>query len=247
MRLPQKRHALVEPIAELDRIEIRDNGEPLVDALAVLEGVAVHPERFDPEHHPYRFYGRARVVEMLRRAQEALPPGYRLLLWGIYRSLEEQRQIYERVYKELQEEHPHWPRNILRRQTNRFVHPPDVKTPPGHSTGGAVDLSLLGPDGEPLDMTAPFDPESEERRRVAATFSPLITPEARRNRELLIRAMSAAGFTNYGGEWWHWSYGDSCWAWRLDRPVAIYGPATVPVIPDRADRAGSVPAPAERS
>ncbi len=226
--LNQKRHAIVEPIVEINRIRVRDNGEPLVDALAQLAGAVVREDRWEPEKHPYRFWGRRTVVSMLQRAQEALPDGYRLQLWGIYRSLAEQAEIYWRVYKAFQQEHPDWPKNILRRQTNRFVHPPDIKTPPGHSTGGAVDLSLEGPDGGALDMTAPFDPDSEERRQVAATFAPLLAPEARAHREVLIRAMAAAGFTNYGGEWWHWSYGDSCWAWRQRRQVAPYGPAALP-------------------
>lgn len=229
MPLKQKRASVVEPISELNRVLIRDNGEPLMDALKTLKGVEIHPER---KHYkkdaPYRFHGRATLVNMLQGAQKALPKKHKLMLWGIYRTMEQQIEIYEQVYKEFQKAHPQWPKNILRRQTNRFVHPPDIKTPPGHSTGGAVDLSVIGPDGKPLNMTAPFDAESEERRKVAATFAPLLSDEAKRNRSILITAMNAASFTNYGGEWWHWSYGDSCWAWRMRRKVAIYGPAAPP-------------------
>lgn len=227
--LQQKRAPIVEPISELNRIRIHDNGEPLVDALARIEHVDIHPDRKDyPQTNPYRFHGRLSVVEMLARAQRALPKGCHLRLWGIYRSLEEQIEIYEKIYAQYQKEHPEWPKNILRRQTNHFVHPPDIKTPPGHSTGGAVDLSLAGEDGEAFDMTSPFDPQSDERRKVAATFAPLLSAEARHNRTTLINAMSSSGFSNYGGEWWHWSYGDSCWAWRLKRRVALYGPVTPP-------------------
>lgn len=227
--LRQKRAPVVEPIAQLNRIKVRDNGEPLVDALAHVPGAVIHPDRRDyPKTSPYRFHGRATLVEMLARAQAALPRGYRLMLWGIYRSLEDQIKIYNDVYEGFQKNHPHWPHNILRRQTNRFVHPPDIKTPPGHSTGGAVDLSLVDRSGQPLNMTAPYDAQSDERRKVAATFSPLLEETARINRTRLIRAMDAAGFSNYGGEWWHWSYGDSCWAWRVGRKTACYGPVSSP-------------------
>ncbi len=227
--LRQRRAPVVEPVVELNRIRVRDNGEPLVDALARVPEAVVHPDRLDyRKTSPHRFHGRAAVVEMLARAQAALPRGYRLMLWGIYRSLEDQIKIYTEVYEGFKKAHPHWPHNVLRRQTNRFVHPPDIKTPPGHSTGGAVDLSLVGPDGQPLNMTAPYDAQSEERRKVAATFSPLLGVEARAHRALLIRAMDAAGFSNYAGEWWHWSYGDSCWAWRVGRKAACYGPVAPP-------------------
>lgn len=229
MPLKQKRAPIVEPIAELNRIRVKDNGEPLIDALKHLQRAEIHPDRKDYyKDSPHRFHGRVTVVQMLARAQKVLPRGYRLLLWGIFRSLDEQIKIYNEVYQSFKKANPHWPENILRRQTNRFVHPPDIKTPPGHSTGGAVDLSLMGRDGQPLNMTDPFDAQSEERRKVADTFSPLIGVQARQNRLLLIETMSEAGFTNYGGEWWHWSYGDSCWAWRMRRKVAIYGPADLP-------------------
>jgi len=57
----------------------------------------------------------------------------------------------------------------------------------------------------------------------APTNFPGISKEARLNRRILITAMSKAGFTNYLGEWWHWSYGDSAWAVRIGRGTAIYG------------------------
>jgi len=227
--LKQGRAPIVEPVTELNRIKIKDNGEPLIDALKLLKRSEIHPERKDyKKKAPYKFHGREQLVDMLRTAEKALPRKHKFVLWGIYRGMDEQIKIYKEVYKHFKKKNPHWPENILRRQTNRFVHPPDIKTPPGHSTGGAVDLSILGPDGEPLDMTEPYDAKSDERRRVAATFSPWLAEQARQNRKILIHAMNEAGFTNYGGEWWHWSYGDSCWAWRERRKVAIYGPATLP-------------------
>ena len=34
-----------------------------------------------------------------------------------------------------------------------------------------------------------------------------------KNRDLLKRIMSEAGFVNYPYEWWHWSYGDKYWGY----------------------------------
>ena len=66
----------------------------------------------------------------------------------------------------------------------------------------------------------------------APTSFPGISKEARLNRRILITAMSAAGFTNYLGEWWHWSYGDSAWAVRIGRHTAIYGKVEHPPVND---------------
>ncbi len=222
-----QRHSLVEPIAELNKIKIEDNGEPLVDLKKYCPHIAFNSEP-DFWGEPRLFYARRTVADMLNKAQSFLPKGYKLYITGVYPTLEKQRKIYQRVYRRFKRAHPHWPQHILRRQTNRFVHPPDVPTPPGHCTGGAIDLTILGPDGKELNMTAPYKWGTPNSRKVAATYAEGITEEARYHRQLLIDAMSQAGFTNYAGEWWHWSYGDSCWAWRLGRKTAIYGIAEPP-------------------
>ncbi len=216
------RVARVEPLAELAKLRLRENGEPLValppafSATQIGCGNAGTPS----------LWARRTVASMLQRAQAHLPSGYRLHVFSAWRSLAEQRREYRQMYGQLGAEHPEWPENILRRETNRFVHPPDHAVPPGHCTGGALDLVVLGPDGRLLDMTAPerWAQSPCEARRTAPTFTDHIDPTAREHRAVLVAAMSAAGFTNYGGEWWHWSYGDHAWAWRLGRKTALYGP-----------------------
>ncbi len=217
-----RKRSVVEPIRELERIKIVECGEPLVSLRERCPKLVLTDEP-DRAGGPRLFFVRETVARMLNEAQALLPKGFRLKIWSAYRTLEYQRHIYQEVYERFRAEHPEWPENILRRQTNRFVHPPDAKAPPGHCTGGAVDVTLVGPDGEELDMTSPYSAEIPERMLTAETYSPKINPQARRNRELLLKIMTTVGFTNYAGEWWHFSYGDSGWAWRLGRPVAIYG------------------------
>jgi D-alanyl-D-alanine dipeptidase len=70
-----------------------------------------------------------------------------------------------------------------------------------HSMGVAVDLTLIDRStGRELDMGTPFD-----------AFTPLshhgnqdIAPEAQRNRHLLMRIMTTAGWDFYRHEWWHY-------------------------------------------
>lgn len=213
--------AVVEPLAQLAEIRVRDNNEPLIELHSYCPSISFQP----PGTLSPQLLARRTVAEMLKRAQRRLPKGYRLLVMSAWRSLKEQQEMYHRLYQQLRSKHPEWPENILRRETNRFVHPPDHPVPPGHCTGGAVDLTILGRDGQLLDMTSPYSWQRGpcEADVVTATFSNGISETARRNRQLLIGVMSAVGFTNYGGEWWHWSYGDSAWAWRLGRKTALYG------------------------
>jgi D-alanyl-D-alanine dipeptidase len=221
-----RRNSIVEPVSELNKIKIRDNGEPLVKLNGRSSKIVVLPNWRTGE--PQELWARQTVAQMLERAASCLPKGYKLGIFSAYRSIAEQEKIYRRVYRRFKRRHPHAPKNVLRRLTNRFVHPPDIKTPPGHSTGGAIDVSILNSKGQELDMTSPFKWRTPKARAVAATYANGLTEEARKNRELLIRVMTKAGLTNYAGEWWHWSYGDSCWAWRLGRKIAIYGVAPEP-------------------
>lgn len=218
----RRKSSVIEPIRELNRIPIVECGESLVSLRETCPELLLTDEP-DRSGGPRLFFVRESVARMLCEAQGLLPPGYRLKIWSAYRTLEYQRHIYQEVYERFRAEHPEWPENILRRQVNRFVHPPDAKAPPGHCTGGAVDLTIVGPDGKELDMTSPYSAEIPERMLTAETFSSKISPQARRNREFLLNIMTTVGFTNYAGEWWHFSYGDSGWAWRSGRSVAIYG------------------------
>jgi D-alanyl-D-alanine dipeptidase len=87
----------------------------------------------------------------------------------------------------------------------------------GYPTGGAVAVDLLRA-GEPVDLGTPV----MRADRDSFTFSPFISPPAWEARQLLRRAMMAAGFAPYDGEWWHFSYGDKEWARFYRKPEALY-------------------------
>lgn len=102
----------------------------------------------------------------------------------------------------------------------------DPHTPPPHSTGAAVDLSLQDGAGREVDMGCPID-ETTERAYpdfYAGTFDPQ-RRAIHESRELLNQAMSAAGFCRHTHEWWHYSMGDQMAALAKDEPFAIYGRA----------------------
>ena len=74
----------------------------------------------------------------------------------------------------------------------------------GHSRGSTVDLTLLHPDGTPIDMGGEFD-----------WFSPVsghdyadLTSAQKQNRAYLRRVMEESGFSPYSEEWWHYRLKD---------------------------------------
>lgn len=103
----------------------------------------------------------------------------------------------------------------------RFVSDPveDRDVPPVHTTGGAIDLTLLDESGSELEMGTGFDEFSD--LTYTAAFENEKNRIVRDNRRLLYHIMTNAGFTNLPSEWWHYDYGDRFWAYYRQQP-AIY-------------------------
>lgn len=219
-----------EPVSAMRRILIQDNGERLVD---FAEG---HPKIYWTPRHPVFDYQRFRLIRetparMLAEAAERLPDGIRLAIVEGWRPPAIQQAMHAATRTRLRREHPNWTPAHLSRVANRFSAPMDRHAPPPHTTGGAVDLSLVDGQGQVLDFISPY---SLMDRDSAPAFAKGLSPEAARNRALLREVLLAAGFTNYPAEWWHWSYGDQGWAYRDDHPHALYA-ATQPHDLDGAD------------
>lgn len=70
-----------------------------------------------------------------------------------------------------------------------------------HNQGVAIDLTVVDRvSGRELDMGTPFDNFTAHAHTAAASG------EQAANRRILGEAMSRAGFVNYVGEWWHFSF-----------------------------------------
>ncbi len=199
-----------EPFLRINRIPIRDNNEPLVD-LRERNPELLLTERCIP-------FVREGVSGMLTIAAGLLPPEIKLRVHTGLRTIKMQSDMYWKNYNKMREEHPSWPPSTLRRQCNRFFAPPDAKAPPGHCTGGAVDVKLCNEDGTEIDHSAPL-----EGWKAAPTATAGLSDKAAAVRRALSFVMHTAGFSNCRDEYWHWSYGDSAWAVRVGSPVAVYG------------------------
>lgn len=214
----------------LRRIKIEECGEPLVDFREFCPEVVFMPPIFVYRRETLLRRG---VAERLRDVARAIPGGYRLGIYEGWRPPHIQRRMYRWSWNRFAERHPEWSDVQLRRVVNRFTAPPDAAVPPPHSTGGALDVTLLDADGGPVDFCAPY----ERRDPRAFPFdAPGIGEAARKHRAILRAAMEAGGITNYPSEYWHYSYGDQGWAYRGGHPHAIYGRIVPPGwIPEPAD------------
>jgi zinc D-Ala-D-Ala dipeptidase len=221
-------------------IPIVESHEPLVsmpkDAFAYAD-----PHPYAALGAPYGdaspFFVRERVLAALLDAQAALQrqqPHWQLFIFDVYRPVAVQKFMVERTFDELlQTKELDLSRlspsqvQALWEEVYQLWAPPnlDPKTPPPHSTGAAVDLSLFDTQTqETVFMGSPIDELSARSQPdyfgnlagdpTVATGDRETAALAHAHRQLLYEAMHRAGFQRHPGEWWHFSLGDQLWAWR---------------------------------
>ncbi|MGQ0676763.1 MAG: D-alanyl-D-alanine dipeptidase [Rhodospirillales bacterium] len=121
------------------------------------------------------------AARLLRRAAElARPLGLKLCVFDAYRPPAAQWALWN-----------HLPDPDFIADPRRGSH---------HSRGAAVDLTLAAPDGALLDMGTGFDAITP----MSYHADTAVSPEAQKNRLLLLGLMSAAGWDFYAKEWWHY-------------------------------------------
>ena len=213
-----RRISIAEPVTEVRRVPIRENGELLVDFLALSSELRLDRPRFAYRRETLL---RQTAAEGLVRANETLLRlGIRIHVVEGWRAPMIQRRMYQSTWRRFQERHPEWSEHRLKRVVNQFTAPLDPRVPPPHTTGGAMDLMLYTIDGVPLDVQSPYGTTDHAGFITAA---PNLTDEARRNRAILVETLATEGITNYPSEYWHFSYGDQGWAYRGGHEAALYG------------------------
>jgi len=223
-------------------IPIHDNGEPLDPIPACLLRLEPHPYQslgapYGGEASPFRL--RQGVIVRLLDAQAALQrrrPNCQLAIFDAWRPVAVQRFMVEHAFAEECRARGHDPAapgvqgEAVAAAVARFWAPPstDPATPPPHSTGAAVDLTLACADGTPLAMGGEIDAigpvsEPDHYAEPARLRSGSAESEWHSRRCLLVAVMEEAGFVRHPHEWWHFSHGDQLWAWRSGMPAARYG------------------------
>ncbi|MCP9858296.1 MULTISPECIES: M15 family metallopeptidase [unclassified Cyanobium] len=227
------------PLRPWSPIPIDDAGEPLGDLPAALWRLEPHPYQvlgapYGAGASPFRL--RRAVITRLETAQALLQqqqPQWRLAIFDAWRPIAVQAFMVRHAFRAACRERGLDPdaggdaQAAVAAEVDRFWAPPssDPATPPPHSTGAAVDLTLAEADGRPLAMGGEIDAigmiSHPDHYAAASPGSEAADWHARRR--LLAAVMGAAGFAQHPNEWWHFSHGDQLWAWRSQEPLALYG------------------------
>ncbi len=211
------------------QIPIFECGEPLIEIPLELFAVeSPHPyEKLGApygEHSPY--YLRQSVIENLLQAQnylDVLHPNWRIQIFDAYRPIAVQQFMVDYSFNQAVRDRgltdvelsPNQCQEVWEAVYAIWAVPSlDEKTPPPHSTGAAVDVTLVDDAGQIINMGSPIDEMSE--RSHPDYYANNDDPEAQQyhaHRQLLQDVMLKAGFQRNPREWWHFSVGDQMWAW----------------------------------
>ena len=227
------------------QIPIIESGEPLVPI--PLDRFAVEvPHPYQKLAAPYGnrspYYLRQTVLDSLLEAQnhlQFLHPHWRIAIFDAYRPIEVQKFMVDYTFAELlktqklnQSELSDTQLQAVWQQVYQFWALPtlDPATPPPHTTGAAVDITLVDEHGNTVDMGSAIDEVSPvSYPDYFANSTNPIEQQYHQHRQLLFNVMRKAGFQRHPNEWWHFSLGDQMWAWLCDREnpnshsIAKYG------------------------
>ncbi|RCJ37033.1 D-alanyl-D-alanine dipeptidase [Nostoc minutum NIES-26] len=211
------------------QIPIVECSEPLVKIPLELFAVeSPHPyEKLGApygEHSPY--YLRKSVIENLIQAQNYLHlllPNWRIQIFDAYRPVAVQQFMVDYSFAQVVQQRgltqvdlsPNQRQEIWELVYEIWAVPSlDKQTPPPHSTGAAVDVTLVNDAGQVVNMGSLIDELSERSHPdYYANNSHPQTQEYHAHRQLLRDVMLKAGFQRNPKEWWHFSFGDQMWAW----------------------------------
>lgn len=196
----------------IQNVEVKETNEPLVDISDDTELFFIN-ELLKP------IFLRQEAYIRLKQASKFLPKGYCFKIHDAYRDLEEQKASWNRRIAETRQQQPNLDEKEVERITRLKIANPFSDGYGGHQTGGAIDITLCDNQGHDLNLGTKI-PEHTNKTKTKSKF---LTEEEKKNRNILITAMTKAGFKNYPVEWWHFCFGDKMWAAYSWKGKCFYG------------------------
>jgi len=169
----------------------------------------------------YKYMVRESVFKKIGRISKLLDKEDKILIIrSVWRSFEHQKLLRNRRVKIIKKEHPNTSLKEINKIVSYFIAPEKYSM---HSTGGAVDALIYDlKKGGVMDF-GNNKGINLELNKTCYPFHPDITPEAIKNRKLLINLFVKEDFIVDPKEYWHFDYGNVIWAIEKGKKNAKYG------------------------
>lgn len=213
-------------VSELVNIKIKECNQELIYLPDVLkDNVEFRFPKYlskDSDNNTLKntcFFGRKEIAEKLDAISKELLSFNKdasLVITNVYRPLKVQEENFKKIFNDIKIKFPLLSKDEQIEKAHLMVAYPSVA---GHTTGGAVDLTIKIGDTL-LDMGCEIGDFSKEE--YLQVRNPLITEDQFENRLILRKLMIKYDFAPFNGEWWHFSFGDREWAKIYNKEYAIY-------------------------
>ena len=188
-------------------VSLKESGVPLIFEPAIVKDCDFRVRE--------ALFGR--IGRIARRLDEQ---GKVLIIRSVWRSFGHQRRLWDEKAEEIRQRYPQKRPAEIAKIVSHFIAPAQESM---HSTGGAVDALVHDPQ---TDRVMNFGNNVGLKLQLDETcypHHPGISPEARRNRDLLMGLFEAEGFVVDLLEYWHFDYGNVSWAIAKNEEFARYG------------------------
>ncbi len=200
---------------KLLKIKVTECNEKFLDLKQLLSDLRV---KYSEESNR-SFFLRVSVAIAFRQIVIDLnKQGYIPKIEHAYRPLSLQKQMFQKRLQSVEVLHPNWPKDEVFNLANMFT--AGIPILAAHTSGAAIDITLLDGNCNEMDMGAKYSELSER----SITNSKNISNSAKKARTILCEACKKHGLINYPFEYWHFSMGDVCESYINGKENAIYSP-----------------------
>ncbi len=198
-------------------IIIKDDNSPLISLKDSDFNLIFEPS----VKKDYKYLAREAVYEKIGRISKILyNEEKKLIIRSVWRSFAHQKLLRIRREKNIKKEHPDISEEEISEIVSYFIASEEESM---HSTGGAVDALIYDLKKDCVMDFGNNDGIHLELNKTCYPFYPDITPQVKKNRELLINLFENEGFVVDSKEYWHFDYGNAVWAIEKGKKYAKYG------------------------
>ncbi|MCF6352965.1 MAG: D-alanyl-D-alanine carboxypeptidase family protein [Cyclobacteriaceae bacterium] len=168
----------------------------------------------------YKYFVREALVEKIGRISKFLDKEDKvLIIRSVWRSFEHQQLIRQRKAAFLQKIHPDKSPEEINEVVSNFIAP---RTKSTHATGGAIDALIYDLKNDCVMDFGTNNGLNIDLNKKCYPYHPDITPQAKKNRKLLISLFEKEDFVCDLVEYWHFDYGNVIWALEKGKKYSIY-------------------------
>ncbi len=197
--------------------QVQDDRSPLVSLRNSGFNLIFEPSIEDNCDYRVREAVHAKVGRISRRLDEQ---NKTLIIRSAWRSFGHQRRLWDDKFAMMQQQYPQRSRAEVMEIVSHFIAPAEKSM---HATGGAVDALIYDVKSDRVMDFGNNEGLHLELDQTCYPDHPEISPEARRNRRLLIRLFEDEDFVVDILEYWHFDYGNAGWATDKGVEFARYG------------------------